>query len=108
MRAVAVRALGVFDTDGEASGEGAEGGLAADEAHGGDAQHPGRPVGGRWGVGAEAAGDPRRGEGCGRGLDGGGQRLELGLDGGITARSCIWHRSKSARFGWRPKRCSGR
>ena len=46
--------LRLADADGQAPVEGAQRGLAADETHRGDAQHGGRAIGGRLGLGAEA------------------------------------------------------
>ena len=47
--------LGLANADGQPAIEGAEGGLATDETHGGDAQHGGRAVGRRLGFRAEPA-----------------------------------------------------
>ena len=162
--------LGLADAHGQSSVEGPEGGLAADETHGGDAQHAGGAV--RRGLGFTAepatAGDPvlrregepggevvfagparRGGADLGDQLENavGGEAIDLreidagqvvecrtdvdvrfiaarrGVVGGATAavsvwssasraasqaRSWVWHMSKSSRFCWRTKRCSGR
>ena len=79
------------DADGQPAVEGAEGGLAADETHGGNAQHGGRAVGGGLGFAAEApaAGDPvlgREGEPGGEVVRGG-PAAEIAL---MRERAAFW------------------
>ena len=47
--------LGLADADGQPAVESAEGGLPADQPHGSEAEHGGGAIGGRLGLGAEAA-----------------------------------------------------
>ena len=85
--------FGLADADGQPAVESAEGGLAADETHGGDAQHAGGAVGGGLGFAAKpaVAGDPvlgREGEPGGEVVLGG-PAAQVGADLGDQLQGAI-------------------